>query len=53
MDRFVTSLASLSLMVLAFIASVQASVMPGANTDIGVEGFDGGDFGTGGNSDFF
>ena len=39
MDRFVTTLASLSLMVLAFIASAQANVAP-AFHGVGQEGFE-------------
>lgn len=48
MDRFVTTLASLSLMVLAFIASVQAGSAIGP-IDIGDQ--DGGN--GGGAADFF
>lgn len=48
MDRFVTTLASLSLMVLAFIASVQAGSATGP-INIGGEN---GDIG-GGEADFF
>lgn len=48
MDRFVTALASLSLMVLAFIASVQAArVVEGDDID----GQGGGDYGS--EQDFF
>lgn len=49
MARFVTTLASLSLMVLAFIVSVQAAD-PGA--PIGVGGEDSSDYGSA-DADFF
>ena len=49
MDRFVTTLASLSLMVLALIASVQAA---SDGPDFGPGGEGNGDFG-GGPADFF
>lgn len=48
MDRFVTTLVSLSLMVLAFIVSVQAAEMATSND---IEGQGGGNYG--GTQDFF